>query len=115
MAVTQYGTTLMTGVGAATLTNYIVVGDTDNGGELDRNIVENGDGKAMTDLQFRRDKTRELTLICLPSASPATEFVKGSRISVGGVTYAVEGYSFPRAKGEIRVSLQLRAYDGIDF
>jgi hypothetical protein len=115
MAVTQFGTTLMNGAGTLSLTNYIVVGDTDNSGELDRVIVEGGDGKAETDIQFRKDLTRELTLLCLPSAAPATDFPKGGRTVIGGVTYCVEGYSFPRAKGEIRVSVQLRAYDGIDF
>jgi hypothetical protein len=107
MATTQHGDTLI--IGAGTLTGYIV--DTKDDGDVDvamEEIEDGSDGSLATILVFRRDVKTTYNLIALSSAAPATDFPKGAKCGLTGLTSLwVDDCRISSSKGAQRVTVTL--------
>jgi hypothetical protein len=107
MATTQHGTTLA--IGAGTLTGYIL--DTKDDGDFNvdmEEIIDGADGSLETILVFRRDEKTTYNLIALSSANPATDFPKGAKCALTGLsTLWVDDCRITSSKSAKRVTVTL--------
>ena len=105
MGATQLGTDLMVGVGT-TMASYVVskIETLDN--DVKTADVFDEDGALKTRIVFYAHARTRLELVCLISAAPATDFVKGSICAVAPLSnFYVEDVTLGRTEGAATVTV----------